>query len=144
MKATLLRISVMATAIFFLLAGASWADNQKTRHHRRVGKSQVHPDQTSKDRFRNWSHDSHGSYERSRLYDQKHYDRHLASYRTSKHTGKYGHKYHRALHKQYHYHYRRMVIHKHYRNHRPSNHLFSYQTSAFGPGLSITIKTKNR
>lgn len=144
MKATLLKMSVMATAIIFLLAGASWADNEKTRHHRRVGEKQVYTDQNRKDGFREWSHDGHGSYEHSRSHEQNHYNRHSDSHRVERHAGWYHHKYHRALHKQYHHHYRRMVIQKDYRKHRPSNHLFSYRASAFDPGFSITIKTKNR
>lgn len=142
MKATSLKISVMATAIIFLLAGASWSDNEKTRYQRRVGKNQVHPDQNSKDGFRNWSHDGRGSYEHSRRHDQKHYTRHSASHRVERYAGRYLHKYHSALHYQDHY--RRMVIQKYYRKYRPSNHLFSYRASVFDPGFSITIKTKNR
>ncbi len=139
MKTKLLKMSVITTIVIFLFAGASWAGGAKNRHHRQGRDNQI---RTTNDRSRGYQEPSHFNYRGNGQHYKKHYSRHRAVHRAQRHALKHRHKYHRQVHRNDHY--RRQVIHKHYRKHKPAHNVFSYRASVFEPGWSITIKTKSR
>ncbi len=142
MKAKSLKISVMAAAIIFLFAGASWADGGKIRHHKQVRNKHFRTEHPRSDRNPAGSHYSRRSYEHPRRHYQKHYDRHRAVHRAERYASRHRHKYHRPVHRQNHY--RHKVINKHYHKHKRSYNVFSFRAPVFEPGWSVTIKTKSR
>ena len=138
MKAKSMKMSVMTTAVIFLLAGASWADGGKNRHHRRVEKKHFQTEHNRKDGYREPSHDRQRTVHRAERHDFRH-DREY--HRAQKRVFKHHRKIHRRIENRSHY--RHKDNYKHYHKHRPFHKVYSYRASAFDPGFSITIKTKN-
>ena len=141
MKTTLLKMSVITTMAFFLLAGTSWADRGKDRHHQTRNKH-MRTDHDRSDRYSGWSHNGRGWDKYPRRHYKKHYDRHRAAHRAERHYLKHHRKYHRPVHK--HDYYRHKVVRKHYHKHKPSYNGFSHRAPFFEPGWSITFHTKSR
>ena len=167
MKTKRLKTSVVTIVVIFLFAGASWADGAKNRHHGQVRKNHI---RTTHDRSHGYQKPSDFNHRRYARFYQKHYDRHRAAHKAERRAFKHHQKYHRAErhafkhHQKYHRaerhafkhrhkynrsvhgrdHYRHKVICKHYHKHKPSYNVFSYGTSVFEPGWSISIKTKSR
>lgn len=142
MKAKLLRISVITTMAIFLFAGASWADSAKNRHSKQVGNKHIRTEHDRSDGYREPSHYSRIGYEHPRRHYNKQYDRHPAAHRAERHAFQHRQKYHRPV--QNYDRYRHKVIRKHYHKRKPSYNVFSYRAPAFGPGWSVSIKTKSR
>ncbi len=142
MKANLMKISVLATVLIFLLAGASWADNRKSRNYNKVENKHSRNEYDGRNGYRRPSHFNQGRYEHPRCHDKKRDDRHLAADRDRKYAVKYRHKYHQPVHKQDYYRYNRR--HNHYHKHKSSYNVFSFRAPAFEPGWTVIIKTKNR
>ncbi len=142
MKAKLLKMSVMTTAIIFLFAGASWADGGKYRHHKQVGYKHIRTEHDRSDGYHKPSHYSSRRHEHSRRHYKKQYDRHPPAHRAERHAFKHRQKYHRPVHK--HDRCRHKVVHKHYHKHKPFYNVFSFRAPVFEPGWSVTFKTKSR
>ena len=143
MKANLLKISVLATVLIFLSAGASWADRRDNRHHKKAEKKQFRSEYKGSRDYREPSHSDRNRYEHPRRHYKKHFDRHLAAHRKWKHHARHHHKYHRPVHKHDQYRYNKKV-HKHYHKHKRSNKVISFRVPDFDPGWSVIIKTKSR
>ena len=143
MKAKLLKMSVITTMVMiFLFVGASWADNAKDRHHKQIRNKHIRTEHDRSDRYQEPSYYSRRWYEHPRRHYKKHYDRHLAAHRAERHTFKHRQKYHSPV---YNYdRYRHKVIRKHYHKRKPSYNGFSFKAPVFGPGWSVTVKSKSR
>ena len=142
MKATLLKISVITTMAIFLFAGASWGDGAKNRHPKKVGNKHIRTEPDRSDGYREPSHYSRRGYEHPPRYYNKNYDRHPAAHRAERHAFQHRQKYLRPV--QNYDRYSPKVIRKHYHKRKPSYNVFSYRAPAFGPGWSVSIKTKSR
>ena len=145
MKATLLKMSMIATLAIFLFVGTSWADGGNNRHHKKVDKKHLRSGHHRNSGDQGWSHNGRGWYKSPRHHYKRHHNRHWASHRSKRHAFKHHHKYRRPVHKHWHdNHCRHKVVRRHYHRHKPSYNVFSYRASLYDPGWSVTIKTRNR
>lgn len=142
MKSTLLKISILATILIFLSAGASWAHREQNKHYYKVEKKHYHGEYHGRDRHWKHSHKDHRRYDRPRRHYKRHYNSHRAYHKWGKHYARHHHKYHRPAYKHDRYCHKR--VHKHYRKHKPYYNSYSVKAPAFDRGWSIIIKTKSR
>jgi len=169
MKTKLLKMSVITSILIFSIAGTSWANDGRHRHKYQSGTKHFNTDHYQKDLHRGSPHNRYWPHRHKRHHYAKHHYRHLAAHRAERRAIKHLRDYHKARrhairhHREYHRaqghafkhrhknhgrfgkhrHYYHKDTHEHRRKHRPSRNMFSYWVSAFEPGWSITITSKN-
>ena len=141
MKANIMKISVLATILIFLSAGASWADHPKKRYYNKVEDKHIRGEYRDGRDYGKRSRFDHDRYDHRRHHYTKHNDRHRIAHWNGKHAFKHRHGYHRPVYK--HDHYRHERRHGHYHRHKPVYKTFTFRAPAFEPGWSVTIKSKS-
>lgn len=142
MKANIMKMSVLATVLILLSAGASWADNQKKRHYNKVENKRIRSEYRDSRDYGKRPHFNRGRYDHPRRQFKIHNDRHLIAHKDGNHAVKYRHRYQRPFDKHYRYSDKRR--HYHYYKHKPTYNIFSFRVPDFDPGWSVIIKSKSR
>lgn len=131
MKTKLLKMSMLAAVLVFVISGASWADSRKNRQNNYVPEKQMRMKHQGSVKYSQPVHYKHKVNRHQKRYYKNHYYRHRPAHRYR----------HHKLNHRHHYRHDRYYGENSYDD-DPSYNEFSIAATISEPGMEFSIGTK--